>query len=343
MRRVSTAVLPEPAPARIRSGPSPCTTASRWGSFRPSRRASGAAIDIRSEDRAMPGLLDEARRACAQIAATARHVRIDLDSAAAIEAGPDPALDPERHYLEGSREDVIAYVLTLDTINFGSGWFPTLRKRPGCSGYFTVAWGLADRFRAHGPWTNAELRAMHAEQIAATLGQSPDHELMGLFAQALRQLGAFLAERSVLDLVREAGGSAEQLAGLLASGMTMYADRGFYKRAQIVPHDLALAGVAEFADLDRLTIFADNLVPHVLRVDGVLDVDERLAAHIDAGRLLRPGPQERELRAAAVVACERAKGRLAMTARDLDHALWMKGQGERYKAGPRPRCRTIFY
>ncbi len=42
------------------------------------------------------------------------------------------------------------YMLTLDAINFGSGWFPTLRKRPGCSGYFTVAWALADRFRARG-------------------------------------------------------------------------------------------------------------------------------------------------------------------------------------------------
>ena len=45
----------------------------------------------------------------------------------------------------------------------------------------------------------------------------------------------------------------------------MFADHGFYKRAQIVASDLALAGVAEFDDLDRLTIFADNLVPHVLR------------------------------------------------------------------------------
>ena len=32
----STRVLPLPAPARISSGPSPCVTASRWGSLRPS-------------------------------------------------------------------------------------------------------------------------------------------------------------------------------------------------------------------------------------------------------------------------------------------------------------------
>ena len=82
-----------------------------------------------------------------RIAAEARWVTIDLDRAAAVEPGPAPALDPERHYLEGSDEDVAAYLLTLDAINFGSGWFPTLRKRPGCSGYFTVAWALSDRFR----------------------------------------------------------------------------------------------------------------------------------------------------------------------------------------------------
>ncbi len=72
-------------------------------------------------------------------------------------------------------------------------------------------------------------------------------------------------------------------------GMPFFDDPGFYKRAQIMPNDLALAGVAEFSDLDQLTIFADNLVPHVLRVDGVLRYDPELAAHIDAGELLPPG------------------------------------------------------
>jgi hypothetical protein len=288
-------------------------------------------------------LTDEVRSTAERITAAARSVRVDPDRLAGLDPGPPPQLDRERHYLEGSEADVAGYLLVLDTINFGSGWFPTLRKRPGTSGYFTVAAGLTDRYRAHGPWTPAQLRTMRTEEIADVLGQRRDHELMALFAQALRQLGAFLGSRTAADLVRAAGGSAERLAELLASGMSMYADRGFYKRAQIVPHDLALAGVAQFGDLDRLTIFADNLVPHVLRVDGVLELDERLAAHIDAGRLLRPGPQERELRAAAVLACERAKSRVGMTARDLDHALWNKGQAERYKAVPRPRCRTIFY
>src|SRR5438477_4405825 len=127
------------------------------------------------------GLCDDVRNHCAEIAAGARFVSIDLDRLGEIEPGSTPALDPERHYLEGSREDVAAYLLTLDAINFGSGWFPTIRKRPGCSGYFTVAWGLADRFRAHGPYSTAELRAIDAREVAALLGQDPEHELMARY------------------------------------------------------------------------------------------------------------------------------------------------------------------
>ncbi|GAC1323082.1 MAG: hypothetical protein NVSMB25_19010 [Thermoleophilaceae bacterium] len=251
-------------------------------------------------------------------------------------------LDPERHYLEGPRQDVATYLLTLDTINFGSGWFPTLRKRPGWSGYYTVAYSLAERFRTRGPWTAGELREISVEEIAATFGQDPWHELVALFAQALRALGVFLGERSALEVI-EAAGSAETLAGELAGGMPFFDDRGFYKRAQIVPADLELAGITTFADIDRLTIFADNLVPHVLRVDGVLRYEATLAERIDSGELLAPGQQEREIRACAVHACELIAAQLAVPPRVLDTWLWNRGQSERYKAIPRHRTRTVFY
>jgi hypothetical protein len=294
-------------------------------------------------------LTDQVRSGCAAIAARATSVTLDeatLDAVTLTDADA-PQLDAERHYLEGSEADVATYLLTLDTINFGSGWFPTLKKRrvggESISGYFTVAWSLADRFRAHGPWTNAQLRTMTADELADVIGQPRDHELMGLFAQALRQLGAFLGERSAMDLVAEAGGSAERMAELLAGGMTLYADRGFYKRAQLVPSDLALAGIGRWNDLDRLTIFADNLVPHVLRLDGVLRYDPRLAAHIDAERQLRSGPQEHEIRAGAVHACATIARRLGVSEQELDHVLWTRGGGPSYKAVPRHRCRTVWY
>jgi hypothetical protein len=289
------------------------------------------------------GLCDDVRRECAAIAASATQVEIDLEALDSIEAGPPPALDPASHYLEGSPADVATYLLTLDAINFGSGWFPTLRKRAGCSGYFTVAWGLSDRFRAHGPWTNEELRALTADEVADTLGQERGHELMALFATALNDLGRFLGTRSALDVAADSGGFAERLAESLAAGMDFFDDRGFWKRAQITANDFALAGLVAFRDLDKLTIFADNLVPHVLRVDGVLRYEPELAARIDAGELLEPGGAEREIRACAVHACELIAERLAIPPRDLDVMLWNRGQEPRFKARPRHRTRTVYY
>ena len=292
--------------------------------------------------RAVAGLCDSVRESCARIAARARHVSIDLAALAAVEPAPPPELDRERHYLEGTREDVALYLLCLDAINFGSGWFPTLRKRPGCSGYFTVAWGLADRFRDRGPWSTPELLALDAPAIAGILGQEPGHELMALYARALNDLGAFLGGGTALETVERAGGSAEALAESLTA-MPLFRDAGFYKRAQITPSDLALAGVAEFRDLDRLTIFADNLVPHVLRTDGVLRYDPELARTIDAEELLPPGEAEREIRACAVHACELIADELGVDAQTLDHWLWQRGGGPVYKARPRHRTRTTAY
>lgn len=322
-------------------------------------------------------IADEIRVSCAEIAANARSVRIDLNAVAEVQPATPPPLDPRCHYLEGEPADVADYMLALDTINFGSGWFPTLRKREldgrPVSGYFTVAWALADRVRAHGPPTAAWLSRVGTLEIADILGQDPANELMSLYAQALRSLGRFLScaptpggstarsERSApsrqasheqsprraLDLVAEAGGSAERLAEMLARGMAMFDDRGFYKRAQILASDLALAGVAEFSDLDRLTIFADNLVPHVLRCDGVLVYDDRLAARIDRGEHLTLGGAEREIRACALHACELISQRTSVPARKIDTWLWTRGQsggrGTQYKSRPRHRCRTVFY
>jgi Potential Queuosine, Q, salvage protein family len=275
-------------------------------------------------------LLDEVRAHCREIAESARFVAIDLAAAG------DPPAAVESVEPELADAD---FQLQLDAVNFGSGWFPTLRKRPGLSGYRTIAAAFAE----HGPWSNAELRALDAAAVAAALAQDARHPLMRLYAEALRDLGRFLGDRAALDLVEEAGGSAERLATALARGMRFFDDRGFYKRAQIVPSDLALAGVTSFADLDRLTIFADNLVPHVLRVDGVLRYDPDLAAHIDAERLLPQGRAEQEIRACALHACEQLADRWAVSPRELDIRFWNAGQAPEYKALPRHRTRSVYY
>jgi hypothetical protein len=304
-------------------------------------------------------LVDEIRSASAEVASEARRVRIEHDAleryAASLPLDGLPIeLEPRAHYVSDSAEEQAAFVMTLDAINFGSGWFPTIRKRPGLSGYFTVATTLKERFEQLGPWPAEELAVIQAPEVAVVLGQDPDNELMALYAHALRELGEHVAREfdgRFLGLVKEAGGSAVKLVELLAGwpsfvDVSTYARRPvpFFKRAQIAASDLAASGVADFADLDRLTLFADNLVPHVLRLDGVLRYDERLAAHIDAGQLIEHGsPEEVEIRACATHAVELIAGVRGATARDLDYVLWNRGQEPRYKAHPRHRTRCTAY
>ena len=293
------------------------------------------------------GLLDEVRAAAEQTAREARLVRINvaaLDAYARslpVDQARAPELDPATHFF-GAPDDTLAYVLTLDAINFGSGYFPRLAKRPGMSGYFTVAASLKDEFAAHGP---LELGSLNADRCAEIFGQTLHDpavaELMGLFAQALNDLGAMVARDGYRGLVERASGSAEQLATLLTE-MPFYRDVGFYKRAQLTAADLSTAGVAEFHDLDRLTIFADNLVPHVLRVDGVLSYDPDLLARINREELISSGsPEEREIRGCALHAVELMRGEL--NAMQLDYVLWNRGQAQTYKAQPRHRTRTVYY
>jgi hypothetical protein len=317
-------------------------------------------------------IFDRIRASCAAVCAEAESVRIARDRVAAYAAGLPlerlgaDGLDPATHLL-GRGEQTLAYVLALDTINFGSGYFTHLKKRPELSGYFTVAAGLKDWFEAEGPVTAEKLSRLTAEDCLRIFGQEaenrPAAELMSIFAYALRQLGELARDQfqgRFEALVAAAGNRASRLIEIVCR-MPYFVDRQeyrgrtveFYKRAQILCADLHLAfegqGPGHFEDIDELTSFADNLVPHVLWVDGVLEYAPALIAKIDDGLLLLPGsPEEIELRAAAVHGVELVRAALAeqgtrVSAMRLDFLLWNRGQGAQYKSLPRHRTRTVYY
>src|SRR5215210_1728922 len=107
------------------------------------------------------GLCDEVRRHCAKVAAEARWVHIDLD--APVEPGGVAGLDPSLHLLEAPPEEVARYVLVLDGINFGSGWFPGLRIPDGKPATDALTRRLTEHAReSGGVWTAAELRRLDA-------------------------------------------------------------------------------------------------------------------------------------------------------------------------------------
>ncbi len=304
---------------------------------------------------------EQVRSACAWVAGQARSVRVEESTIDAYARELPPRahtakLDSATFLFEGERESRAAFVLCLDAINFGSGWWPTIRKRPHHSGYATIAAGLTDRFRSRGSWSSEELAQLSIEEIAAALSQDPQHPLMGRYASSLRDVGAHVRDEhgghftAVIDAADE---SAPSLVNILATweafaDASIYRHRSvpFFKRAQIAAADASRAGLADLGDQHRLTAFADNLVPHVLRLDGVLRLDSAFAESIDAGELITHGSSEEvELRACAVHAIELLSTAIdrRLSPAEIDSVLWNRGREPRYKAVPRPRSRNTAY
>jgi hypothetical protein len=311
------------------------------------------------------------RSACAEVARRARFVKIEsgeLERFASLlsqHRPTPPALDPAHLALKDDATTV-AYALTLNAVNFGSGYFPFLKKAGELSGYRTIATALRQRFEREGAFSAAQLARLSAGDCARLFGQAetgPAGELMALFARAWNELGGWLMSGyggAFEGPVKEARGSAERLTRLLAR-MPMYQDVASYqgfrvpflKRAQITCADLGAAlrgrGLGRFDDLAQLTIFADNLVPHTLRMLGVLSYDLLLLQRIEREEELASGSEEEvEIRACALHAVELlsaacARRGWAVPPHKLDLLLWSRGQSPAIKAKPRHRTRCTFY
>lgn len=316
-------------------------------------------------------VLDDVRQGFATVAQMAQHVRINHDRIAGYAASLQPlakddVFDTKHHYI-GTLEETASYVLTLDSINFGSGYGPYLVEegweRVDNSLYYTIATRLKDYFETHGVLSAEQLLQISVDDCCRILGLNKNgfysREMAFLCAQSLQSLGDVIVSNHqgrFLSFVEAASGSAQNMVALL-SGMAHFDDvhsyRGltipFYKRAQITAADLHLAfrylGQTLFRDISELTMFADNAVPHVLRLDGLLDYTDDLARKIDAGENIASGSEEEvELRACAGYVVEKIAAIKKMTAMDVDHILWHRGTDNPvYKKQPSHRTRSIFY
>lgn len=317
-------------------------------------------------------MIEQVLPSCRRVAETARLVTIDAAALAGF-AEPIARLLPRKmrhtpHHLASDYRATTAYFLILDALNFGSGFFAHYRPYRGEQGYYALATALRDWFLAEGTPDPRMLRAIDTATVARILGQDPADAAMARFlawaAEALRELGTFVDDQlegyyaNLLALGRlEADAMVAQLVR-----MPMFRDMSLLdgeevwllKRAQIFVHDLAIAGAErglfEITGLDRLTVFADNMLPYVLETNGVLRYDPDLSRRIGAGELLEPGSRaEIELRAVTVHACELLRRALvangyAITARDLDFALWNCGVATPEEGDHRLHlCETWWY
>jgi hypothetical protein len=278
------------------------------------------------------------------------------------------ALDHDTLGAAGTTEETAAYVLALDAINFGSGYFAVAKQKNLGLEYADLALALRRAFDGNILKTPAQWAMVTAAMCHDVFGIPAQadpalDELMILFAKHLNEAGTVVQthyQGQVENLLADCQKSAVGLAKIVAA-WPGFADVSMhdgmhvpiYKRAQILAADMHLAlggqGLADFDDLDQLTIFADNMVPHVLRYDGILTYAPDLAAAIDAGELIAPDtPEEVELRAVSIHAVEclvavgRAQG-LHVSALDLDRIIWNRGYTQDYIAKPAHRTMTVWY
>jgi len=316
-------------------------------------------------------IFDEIRAGIRFVADRATHVRIREDrlNAYALSLQPRPpsnTLDTTHHFTAQDPEVLATYILCLEAVNFGSGYEDDLVRegwpRIDNSLYFTVSTALKKSFETDGAWTAKKISGMTVDDMHAVFMlpmERMGRMLATQFSESLNELGAFITKdynESFKPLVESANGKASSLVAILGAlpgfhDVVHYQGRDvqILKRAQIAASDLNLAfeqkGETLFSDIDRLTIFADNGLPHVLRLDGILELHPDLERRIKAGSFISAGSDEEvELRCCAAEAVERLAAIKGMRVVDIDHILWHRSvEDPKYLECAAHRTLTRFY
>ncbi|HEX7926542.1 MAG TPA: queuosine salvage family protein [bacterium] len=312
----------------------------------------------------------------------ATHVRLDGDAvlrfAAASEKTPPPvASEDALHCTFLPPKHLLNYLLVLEALNFcfwdeEPRWRVAARDRDH-DGYWALTAALyrAIRENAIPVWDAQWMAEVDERQMAALLrGTGRPIPLLAARVANVREAGEVLLARwrgEFANVVHAAGGDASVLVKIITREFKSFHDVSqwsapdgtrhavrFLKRAQICVADLARLlpdhPLGQVTALTHLTAFADYKVPQVLRKLGMLVYAQPLAERVDAQQELVAGsPEEVEIRAATIWACEWIARALALrqpsariTASDVDYRLWLMGQD---KAGLKPyhRTRTIYY
>ena len=168
-------------------------------------------------------LPDQVREHCAEVAGRARWVTIDPDRLGTVEPGPPPALDPERHYLEGSREDVAPTCSPSTRSTSARAGSPPCASAPAARATSPSPGRWPTASATAGPWSPAELRAAERGRGGGGARPGPGPRADGaLRARRCATSAASWADaRARSSVVDGAGGSAEALAEELARGMPL--------------------------------------------------------------------------------------------------------------------------
>ncbi|GAB2282700.1 hypothetical protein Dimus_017238 [Dionaea muscipula] len=266
--------------------------------------------------------MEEVRASCAWVASHSSHVLVDssgIEKVVESIEGSIPKVEWDFegiHYFDGGPL-TIQYLLVLDAINFC--FWPDEELS-----YDHLALGLKKALKRDNSILDADrLQKYTGPDLRELLEWPRPLPLEDERARLLREVGnelekSFGGKASIL--VSASGKSAVKLVGLLTSHFPGFRDHSIYKghqvflykRAQIFAADLWGAfkgqGYGEFSDIGSITMFADYIVPAVLRSLGVLRYSSSLSDIIESSHEIGSGSeQEVELRACCIYAVEKMR------------------------------------
>nr|GMC67955.1 UPF0553 protein-like [Ipomoea batatas] len=266
--------------------------------------------------------MEDVRTSTAWVAAHSSHVTVDsagIEKVAETMKNEIPKVEwnfEGIHYFDDGPLTV-QYLLVLDALNFC--FWPDKDLS-----YDHLASGLKEALENDKSAFDAErLQKYTGPQLRKMLKWTKPLPLEDERVRLLHEVGLEL-ERSfdgkASKLVESCGKSATRLVEIITSHFpgfrdhTVYKGRQtfLYKRAQIFVADLWGAfkgqGYGEFSDISSVTIFADYIVPAVLRKLGVLKYSSSLANIIETNSEIGSGSEEEvELRACSVYAVEKMR------------------------------------
>jgi putative queuosine salvage protein len=249
-------------------------------------------------------------------------------------------------------EQLVDFVLVASCLNFAFTDFST-RERWDLvldGRVYADADGLhAALFRA-GPelLDGARLRTVTAEQLGEIL---PGLQMLEERAAILREVGETLVERwdgRFANVVATVS-TVDEYLRLLTSEFPRFDDVPFWKLAQLSAWILHIEGAVSWPDLDRLTAFADYIVPAGMRAMGMLRYSGELAGAVDSWTPIEAGSSwEVEIRAATVWACHLLARRvnelrppeLQIVDAQIDARFWLPFHKTH---APHHLTRTIYY
>ena len=276
--------------------------------------------------------------------------------------------------LELEREEIVDFILTATTLNFAFTDFETrVRFEVEHDGvvysdsdalHACLARALADGVPV---LDGAFLQSVEVDDLRRIFDGPTELPMLDERAEILRAVGGMLVERydgrfhnvleAALTRVYDGGNG---LLEVLVRDFPRFDDVAHYNGRSVMFHKLAQLGIwmlyvtlrgsggLKLDDLERLTAFADYIVPAALRILGITRYSDALERAVNDGQPIEAGsPWEVEIRAHTIYAtallCDRINGfrppELQVIVPQVDARLWVPFHRTHW---PHHLTRTIF-